>query len=96
MICSGGGFFTKSGSSAWHLRGIVSSSLFDSDGRCDVTKYAVFTNVVKYTDWVRKIVEKKISRTKFEFERVDGETKLEAYSYKTEYHHLNGTSEAAK
>lgn len=34
------------------MQGIVSSSLFNDDQRCDVTKPSVFTNVVHYVDWI--------------------------------------------
>lgn len=93
---SGMGFFIKAESN-WFLRGIVSSSLFDNDGKCDVTRYAVFTNVVKHTDWVQKVLEGKFVRRKFEYLRVDKETgkKFEVYSYRTNYYHLNGSSEGA-
>lgn len=47
---SGSGFFFKKGNS-YYLRGIVSSSLLGS-GSCDVTKYAVYTNVLKFLNWV--------------------------------------------
>lgn len=36
----------------WHLQGIVSSSLFNDDQRCDVTRPSVFTNVVHFVDWI--------------------------------------------
>lgn len=47
---SGSGFFVKSGIS-YYLRGIVSSSLVGMLG-CDVTKYAIYTNVLKFTNWI--------------------------------------------
>jgi len=56
----GGGFFIFSESS-WMVKGIVSSSTFDSSSRCDVTRYAVFTNVVKFLDWIQD----KIKASKF-------------------------------
>lgn len=92
---SGGGFFTKVGE-AWYLRGIVSSSVVDNDGRCDVNQFAVFTNVVKYTPWVKQVVSKKISSTKFVYTTVIDEKDYKAYSYHTEYHYLNGTAEESK
>lgn len=85
----------KSGS-AYYLRGIISSSLFDNEGKCDVTKYAVFTNVVKYTAWVDKITSQKFARTQFEYvTTLDDGKKYEVYSYRTDYLKLNGTSEAS-
>lgn len=50
----GGGLFVDKNSN-WIIRGIVSSS-FVERGKCDVTKYAVYTNVVKHSDWVRLIL----------------------------------------
>lgn len=47
---SGSGFFVKNEDSHY-LRGIVSSSLVGPMG-CDVTKYAVYTNVLKFTNWI--------------------------------------------
>jgi len=34
-----------------YLKGIVSSSLI-ADGSCDVTAYAIFTDVLSYLDWI--------------------------------------------
>lgn len=48
---TGGGFYTKV-DSTWYLQGIVSSSLVSIDHACDVTKYAVYTNVGLFSDWV--------------------------------------------
>lgn len=47
----GGGFYVKI-DSTWYLQGIVSSSLLNNDRECDVTNYAVYTNVAFFTDWV--------------------------------------------
>lgn len=38
--------------SIYYLKGIVSSSLFDENGECDVKNYAVFTNVPLYSRWI--------------------------------------------
>lgn len=35
--------------------GIVSSSLLKNDG-CDVSKNAVYTNVIKFSDWIGNII----------------------------------------
>lgn len=52
----GGGFFVKIGSS-WTLKGIVSASTLDKKtGQCDVGKYALFTRVVKFNDWIEAII----------------------------------------
>lgn len=52
---SGGGLFIKI-DGVYHLKGIVSSSLLKNDG-CDVTKNAVYTNVVKLAGWIEKIIK---------------------------------------
>ena len=39
----------------YYLRGIVSSSLRDYKHGCDVDAYSVFTDVLKYNDWVNGI-----------------------------------------
>ena len=56
---SGGGMYTNVGS-VWYIRGIVSASLFRNDGTCDVSKYAVFTTVSKYTNWINSVVGQKV------------------------------------
>jgi len=48
---SGSGLYVKDGQ-VYYLRGIVSSSLFNSEKGCDVNSYSVFTNVVKYVNWI--------------------------------------------
>lgn len=47
---SGGGLFIKV-AGIFYFRGIVSSSLIKDD-TCDVTNFAVYTNVLKFTDWI--------------------------------------------
>lgn len=49
---SGGGLFIKS-SGIYYFKGIVSSSLLKDD-TCDVTNFAVYTNVFKFKDWIDK------------------------------------------
>lgn len=48
---SGGGLVLKLGKK-WFLRGIVSASLRDGTS-CDVNSYAVFTDVVKFLQWIK-------------------------------------------
>lgn len=52
-VCSGdsGGGILVNINSVFYLRGIVSSSLV-MNGLCDLNSYAVFTNVLKYKDWI--------------------------------------------
>lgn len=52
----GGGLFSKQGS-FWYLRGIISASFF-ANGQCDVTKYAIYTNVAMFSGWVKEVVQK--------------------------------------
>lgn len=51
---SGGGFFVKLGS-IWALKGIVSASVLTQLGVCDVGRFSVFTNVVKYLNWIKNV-----------------------------------------
>lgn len=48
--------FAQQGSS-WYLRGIISAS-FLSNGQCDVSKYALYTNAAMFSKWVNEIVGK--------------------------------------
>lgn len=50
---SGGGLFIKV-NAVFYLRGIVSSSLIKESG-CDVSKNAVYTNVLKFKPWIGEI-----------------------------------------
>lgn len=47
---SGSGLFIEV-NRVHYLKGIVSSSLI-KDEHCDVSKNAIYTNVVKYADWI--------------------------------------------
>lgn len=47
---SGGGLFTKT-AGIYYFRGIVSSTLI-KDNACDVTNFAVYTNILKFKDWI--------------------------------------------
>lgn len=49
---SGGGFYYKVGQ-VWYIQGIVSATVIDQ-GRCDVSKYSVYTNVLKLADWIKE------------------------------------------
>lgn len=50
---SGGVLFFKVGG-VYHLKGIASSSLLSGED-CDVSKNAVYTNVLKFKDWINTI-----------------------------------------
>lgn len=52
---SGSGLFVQQGSS-YYLKGIVSASLI-KDGQCDVTNFALYTNVEKFLDWIKNPTE---------------------------------------
>ncbi|KAL7013184.1 hypothetical protein ACKWTF_015240 [Chironomus riparius] len=49
---SGSGFIVQIGNS-FYLRGIVSASLGDSILGCDVDSYSVFTDALKYINWIK-------------------------------------------
>lgn len=64
-ICSGdsgGGLYVKeSESSPYIVQGIISSSPLTSTGfaqTCDIQKYAVYTNVAAFIDWIQEVVGK--------------------------------------
>lgn len=69
----GGGFFIKVRTN-WLLRGIVSASFFDNDGKCEITKYAVYMNVVKHSNWVNEIVSKPFENRRLEYKSIDTNT----------------------
>ncbi|XP_053671757.1 transmembrane protease serine 9-like [Anopheles nili] len=53
---SGGGMFFEL-SDIWYVRGIVSfMPLRENVGLCDGTKYTVFTDVAKYSSWIKHFV----------------------------------------
>lgn len=41
--------------SKWIIRGIVSASFVVND-QCDVTKYAIYTDIQQFADWTRDIL----------------------------------------
>lgn len=51
---SGGGLYVID-EGFYYLRGIVSSSLKTAELSCDVNNYSVFTNVLKFIDWINGI-----------------------------------------
>ena len=53
----GGGLLIKDGS-VFYLRGIVSSALVDEYEQIDLTKFAIFTDVLKFKPWIDKIMRK--------------------------------------
>jgi secreted trypsin-like serine protease len=55
---SGSGLVVKSGN-VFYLKGIVSASL-TNQGQCDVTNFALYTNVDKFTSWIRNPTEELI------------------------------------
>lgn len=56
---SGGGLFVKTGN-VFLLKGIVSASLINL-GQCDVTNFAIYTNVDKFIDWIQNPTEELLS-----------------------------------
>ena len=56
---SGGGFYAFSRqSSQYVVKGIVSASLTNEKQVCDVNKFALYTNVALFTDWIEGVVER--------------------------------------
>jgi len=51
---SGSGLIITDGT-AYYLRGIVSASLYNLTYSCDVDTYSIFTNVLKFTDWINSV-----------------------------------------
>lgn len=51
---SGGGLFIKA-NEVYYLKGIISSSLINTDGDCDVLENSVYTDVPKFINWIEKI-----------------------------------------
>lgn len=56
---SGGGLYAKI-SNVFYLKGLVSASLTDN-GECDVTNFALYSNVEKYLDWIENPSEEATS-----------------------------------
>ena len=52
---SGGGLFVEF-NGAYHLKGIVSSSLL-KENKCDVSNFSIFTNVAKFLAWIHEPTE---------------------------------------
>ncbi|XP_070493732.1 uncharacterized protein [Chironomus tepperi] len=48
---SGGGFYVRT-SSGWHIQGLVSATVLTTNYTCDSGKYALYTNVAKFYDWI--------------------------------------------
>jgi secreted trypsin-like serine protease len=54
---SGGGFYSlEPARSSWIVRGIISGSLKDQNGQCDVNAFQLFTNVARFVDWIGKVM----------------------------------------
>lgn len=51
---SGGGLIVEV-NGVYHLKGIVSASLFDRVGFCDVLHNAIYTNVLKFRGWIAEV-----------------------------------------
>lgn len=55
---SGGGLYYRVGNT-WFIQGIVSATVIDK-GRCDVSKYSVYTNILKLVDWIQESMRDKV------------------------------------
>lgn len=53
---SGSGFVVEI-NNQFYLRGIVSASLRNKDGFCDVNNFAIFTDVIKFLHWLKESVK---------------------------------------
>lgn len=53
---SGSGFFIKRNANQWFLKGVVSAG-FSTETGCDVSVDVLFTDVTKYTQWIRGIAD---------------------------------------
>lgn len=52
---SGGGLYSLNDFSGnFEVKGIVSSSLVDEEGRCNIQVYTLFTDVRKFVDWIEE------------------------------------------
>jgi secreted trypsin-like serine protease len=55
---SGGGFHSlEVTTDLFEIRGIVSSTISNQQGQCDINAYQLFTNVARFTDWIEKVVK---------------------------------------
>lgn len=53
---TGGGFYVKI-HGFWTLRGVVSLGLTKTSGVCDVSTFALYTNLLDFADWIKNIAE---------------------------------------
>lgn len=53
---SGHGFFFEF-ENKFYLKGIVSSAVTKNDGNCNENSYHIFTNIVKFSQWIENIPE---------------------------------------
>lgn len=51
---SGSGLFVADTSKRWFLKGLVSSGFVTNEGKCDVSQFSLFTDVAKFTAWIRQ------------------------------------------
>lgn len=56
MQSTGGGFFVSI-KNVWFINGIVSASFLTSEKHCDVSKYALYTKLSDFKDWITEKVE---------------------------------------
>lgn len=73
----GGGLVIQSGN-VFYLRGIVSTLLLNDNHECDLNNYAIFTNVLKFKDWIKSFMWIKIARHMwfFNFNSRDSQYKI--------------------
>lgn len=55
---SGGGLYFKSGDGRFYVRGIVSLTSKTPAAQCALNKYALYTKVSMYLEWIQKITRR--------------------------------------
>jgi len=60
---SGGAFFVQQNSFIF-VKGIISSSLYNSERKCDVNRFSLFTDVPKFMDWIKAKVNQTLPMPK--------------------------------
>lgn len=53
---SGGGFYVLSGEKNYVIRGIISASLINSQRRCNVETFSIYTDVSSFLNWIENRV----------------------------------------
>lgn len=46
--------------SSWTLRGIVSATVLKDSFNCDIDRYAIYTKVVDFYDWIKNVINENV------------------------------------